>query len=61
MKVNKSQSDHCSPFTSNEMERFGGTPDFLYRAVENACRVPFQLIFGLHIGDGNYLHIGFGL
>jgi len=62
MKVNKSQSDHCSPpFTSNETERFGGTTDFLYHAIENSNGVPFQLIFGLHIGDGHYLNIGSGI
>ena len=60
MKVNKSQSDHCTTFFCNEMERSGSTPDFLYQAFENADGVPFQLIFGLHIGDGHYLHIGSG-
>jgi signal transduction histidine kinase len=62
MKVSKSQSGHCPPpITSNAMERFGNTTDFLYHAIENASGVPFQLIFGLHIGDGHFLHIGFGL
>ena len=62
MKVCKSQSGYCpTPITSNAMERFGNTTDFLYHAIENASGVPFQLIFGLHIGDGHFLHIGFGL
>ena len=61
MKVNKSQSDHCSPITSNEMERFGSTPDFLYGAIENANGVPFQLIFGPHIGDGHYFNKDSGI
>jgi signal transduction histidine kinase len=61
VKVNKSQSDHYSPFTSNEMEKSDSTADFLYHAIENADGVPFQLIFGLHIGDGHYLNVGSGL
>jgi len=62
MKVSKSHSGHCpTPITSNAMERSGNTTDFLYHAIENASGVPFQLIFGLHIGDGHFLHTGFGL
>ena len=61
MKINKSQTDHYSPFTSNEMEKSESTADFLYHAIENADGVPFQLIFGLHIGDGHYLNTGSGL
>ncbi|MGD0342780.1 MAG: ATP-binding protein [Bacteroidales bacterium] len=61
MKVNKSQSDHCSRFTSNELEKFVSTTDFLFHAIENADGVPFQLIFGPQIGDGYYLNIGSGV
>jgi signal transduction histidine kinase len=61
VKVNKSQSDHCSGLTSNEIEKSDSIADFLYHAIENADGVPFQLIFGLHIGDGNYLNVGSGL
>jgi len=43
------------------MEKSESTADFLYHAIENADGVPFQLIFGLHIGDGHYLNTGSGL
>jgi signal transduction histidine kinase len=61
VKVNKSHSSHCSPFPGNEMERSDSTADFLYHAIENADGVPFQLIFGLHTGEGHYLNVGSGL
>jgi signal transduction histidine kinase len=61
VKVIKSQSDRWPGLTSNEIEKSGGTTEFLYHAIENADCVPFQLIFGLHAGDGHYLIRGSGL
>ena len=43
------------------MEKSESTADFLYHAIENSDGVPFQLIYGLHIGDGHFLNIGSGL
>ncbi len=34
---------------------------FYYRAIENVDGIPFQLIFGPHIGEGYYLSIGSGI
>jgi signal transduction histidine kinase len=61
MKVDKSQSDLCSRFTGNDLEKFAGTTDFLFHAIENADGVPFQLIFGPQIGDGYFLYRGSGI
>jgi signal transduction histidine kinase len=61
MKVIKSQSDHCSRFTGDDPEKFAGTTDFLFQAIENADGVPFQLIFGPQIGDGYFLFTGSGM
>jgi hypothetical protein len=62
MKVNNSQSDHCSSFPRcNEREKSDCTTDFLYHAIENTDGAFIQLIFGLHIGDGHYLNTGSGV
>jgi signal transduction histidine kinase len=48
-------------FTKEVEEQFNFTADILYRAVENADGVPYQLIFGADIGDGLFLNPGYGI
>ena len=42
-------------------EKDAGGSALLFQAIENADGVPFQLIFGLHVGEGYYLRIGNGI
>jgi hypothetical protein len=48
-------------FTKEVEEQFNFTADILYRAVENADGVPYQLIFGADMGDGLFLNPGYGI
>jgi signal transduction histidine kinase len=53
--------DPRSILSKESKECLGDKAIFYYRAIENADGVPFQLIFGPHIGEGYYLSIGSGI
>lgn len=59
MKDVKAISEKGTPTQCFEETQSGGS-SILFHAIENADGVPFQLIFGPHIGEGYYLSLGRG-
>ena len=45
----------------NQKEKEGGDEILYFKVIENAGGVPFQLLFGQKIGEGQYLKIGEGI
>jgi signal transduction histidine kinase len=60
MKFGKSQYSSGYQAGSNEV-RSQDPGDFLYRVIENADGVPFQLIFGQQTGEVSYSYVGAGI
>jgi PAS domain S-box-containing protein len=60
MKNVKFNSEKGTP-TQAFAEKQSGGSSILFHAIENADGVPFQLIFGQHIGEGYYLRVGDGI
>lgn len=60
MKNVKIISEKGTPAQAFAEKQSGGS-SILFHAIENADGVPFQLIFGQHIGEGYYLRVGDGI
>lgn len=42
-------------------EQFNISGDLFLQAIENADGVPYQLNFGIGLGEGNFLNVGYGI
>ena len=61
MRISRSQYNHGYPFSRGEEGNIPDTGELHFKAIEHADGVPFQLIFGLQIGEGIYLNTGAGV
>jgi signal transduction histidine kinase len=50
-----------SRFGKEVEEQFNNSGDLFCRSIENADGVPYQLVFGSDIGEGNFMNVGYGV
>ena len=53
--------DHLNNPLSRDVEEKLNNSGDLYRVIENADGVPYQLVFGARLGEGYYLNVGDGI
>lgn len=61
MGPENSPANLSSPFSKEVEDQLINSGDFLYKLIENADGVPYQLIFGKQVGEGYFLNVGDGI